>query len=189
MFGGGPTEDPHAHLRNFEEIISTFRYNRVSPDAVRMMAFSFSLRDKAKWWLQSGDEGTFTTWEDLALGFITKFFPPSKNAKLRNEITSFKQDDGKGLGETWERYRDLLRRCPHHGISLWMQVQIFCNGLHLETKTMVDAAAGGSLSYKTPKEAQRMLNMMAPNYYQIVAVQPIQQDRRGVLNFDQTEPS
>ncbi|NAW23538.1 hypothetical protein FGF82_23740, partial [Salmonella sp. gx-f9] len=45
-----------------------------------------------------------------------KYFPPNKNAKLRNEITTFQQMDDESLYEAWERYKELLRKCPHHGI-------------------------------------------------------------------------
>ena len=50
-------------------------------------------------------------------------------------------------------YKYLLVRCPHHGISLWMQIQIFYNGLLISTQVMVDATAGGSLNNKLPKES------------------------------------
>ncbi|XP_073153549.1 uncharacterized protein [Henckelia pumila] len=58
--------------------------------------------------------GFITTWDDLANAFLTKFFPPSKSMKLRADITIFAQGEQEILYEAWERYKDLLRRCPHH---------------------------------------------------------------------------
>ncbi|KAL3502858.1 hypothetical protein ACH5RR_037307 [Cinchona calisaya] len=99
MFGGGPNENPYTHFMNFEEILDTFKFNGVHPDCVWMRVFPFSLRNRVKPWLQSHAQGTFTTWNQLAQEFLGKYFPPTTAAKLRNEITSFKQDVGESLGE------------------------------------------------------------------------------------------
>ncbi|KAF7814932.1 uncharacterized protein G2W53_028901 [Senna tora] len=89
QFGGSPIEDPNNHILNFLEICDTFKHNGVSDDAIRLRLFPFSLRDKAKVWLQSLPEGSISTWEELAQQFLTKYFPPGKTAKMRNDITSF----------------------------------------------------------------------------------------------------
>ncbi|KAI4372740.1 hypothetical protein MLD38_010937 [Melastoma candidum] len=52
-FGGLPNEDPHWHLTRFEDLCDTFKYNGVSPEAVRLRMFPFSLRDKTRGWLYS----------------------------------------------------------------------------------------------------------------------------------------
>ncbi|XP_027165399.1 uncharacterized protein LOC113765424 [Coffea eugenioides] len=82
------------------------------------------------------------------------------------DITSFSQLDGESLYETWERFRELLRRCPHHGLPDWLIVQTFYNGLSFSTKTTIDAAAGGALMGKSPQEAQSLIEEMAANNYQ-----------------------
>ncbi|KAF7839991.1 uncharacterized protein G2W53_008473 [Senna tora] len=89
QFGGSPIEDPNNHILNFLEICDTFKHNGVSDDAIRLRLFPFSLRDKTKVWLQSLPEGSISTWEELAQQFLTKYFPPGKTAKMRNDITSF----------------------------------------------------------------------------------------------------
>ncbi|KAF7802389.1 uncharacterized protein G2W53_041500 [Senna tora] len=72
QFGGSPIEDPNNHILNILEICDTFKHSGVSDDAIRLRLFPFSLRDKAKVWLQSLPEGSISTWEELAQQFLTK---------------------------------------------------------------------------------------------------------------------
>ena len=81
-------EDPNAHLANFSEICDTIKLNRICDDAIKFRLFPFSLHDKAKVWLNSHASNIFTTWADLTKTFFYKYFPPSKMAKLRTDITS-----------------------------------------------------------------------------------------------------
>ncbi|WVZ02813.1 hypothetical protein V8G54_023619 [Vigna mungo] len=163
QFGGAVSEDPNSHLENFLAICDTLKINGVSDDAIRLRLFPFSLRDKAKSWLQSQPQGSITTWEDMATKFVTKYFPPSKSAKMRNEITTFVQQETESLYEAWERYKELMRKCPHHALPEWLQVQIFYNGLSPSFKAILDAASGGSFNLKTPEEALETLELMANN--------------------------
>jgi len=48
----------------------------------------------------------------------------------------------------WERFKEMLRLCPHYGLEKWLIVHTFYNGLLYMTKIMVDAAAGGALMNK-----------------------------------------
>ena len=114
----------------------------------------------------SQPEDFIRTLDDMAQKFLSKFFPPAKTARLRFEITNFYQQDGQTLYDAWERYKDLLRKCPHHGIPLWMQVQTFYNGLIPSTRTLIDAASGGAFMSKTQEEAYNLLEEMAINNFQ-----------------------
>nr|GEW51391.1 hypothetical protein [Tanacetum cinerariifolium] len=57
----------------------------------------------------------YHTWEDLVSKFINEFFSPSRTTNLRNEIFNFQQRFDESFHEAWDRYKDLLRACPHHG--------------------------------------------------------------------------
>ncbi|XP_062116773.1 uncharacterized protein LOC133830740 [Humulus lupulus] len=137
---------------NFLELCATFKFNGVSDDAIRLRLFPFSLRDRAKSWLISLQANSINTWEELAQKFLSKFFPPTKAAKLRGEINNFYQNEGESLYDAWERFKDLLRKCPHHGIEKWMLVHNFYNGLCGTTRTIIDAVAGGAFMSKGADE-------------------------------------
>ncbi|EEF35670.1 conserved hypothetical protein [Ricinus communis] len=83
--------------------------------------------------------------------------------------------------DAWERFKDLLRCCPHHGLLVWMQVQTFYSGLNLATRQMVDAAAGGALNNKTPEQAQNLIEEMAMNNNQWQSSRS-RPGRQGVVN-------
>ncbi|KAL5541145.1 hypothetical protein UlMin_044362 [Ulmus minor] len=166
QFSGLATEDPHLHLRLFMEVADAFKINGVTDDILKLKLFPYSLRDRARAWLNSLPSDSITTWNNLAEKFLMKYFPPTKNAKLRNDITSFQQLEGESLYETWERYKELLRRCPHHGIPFWIQMETFYNGLNAQTRTIVDVASNGALMSKTYNEAYALLERMASNNYQ-----------------------
>ncbi|XP_027357447.1 uncharacterized protein LOC113866848 [Abrus precatorius] len=47
---------------------------------------------------------------------LGKIFSSRESAKIRNDISSFYQLESETLYNTWERFKELLRKCPHHGI-------------------------------------------------------------------------
>nr|GEY74856.1 reverse transcriptase domain-containing protein [Tanacetum cinerariifolium] len=48
--------------------------------------------------------------------------------------------------EAWERYKDLLRACPHHGFTELHQLDTFYNSLNPADQDSLNAAAGGNFS-------------------------------------------
>ncbi|KAJ4724944.1 Retrotransposon gag protein [Melia azedarach] len=150
-----------------------------------MRLFPFSLRDKARGWLQSLQPGSISTWEELAQKFLTKFFPPSKTSQLRGEIAQFRQLDFEPLYESWKRFKDLIWRCLQHKYQDWFQIQFFYNGLNGQTRTIVDVVAGGTLLSKTVKEAYALLEEMACNNYQWPSERSIEKRAARVHEVDQ----
>ncbi|XP_062102932.1 uncharacterized protein LOC133813918 [Humulus lupulus] len=152
QFSRMPTEDPHLHLRFFIVLSDSFKMPGVTKDALRLKLFPYSLRDRARAWLNSLPSNSVSTWQELAKRFLMKYFPPTKNAKLHNEITSFQQLEEESLYEAWERFKELLRKCPHHGIPHCIQMETFYNGLNAHTRMVVDASANGALLAKSYNE-------------------------------------
>ena len=159
-------EDPNLHLSVVLEVCDTLKINRASTNAIRLCLFPFSLRDKARVWLHSLPLESITTWEELTKAFLAKFFPLSKTASLHNQITSSTQRKDETLYEAWKRFKDLLRLCPHHGLQKWMVVQTFYNRVTQPVRSMIDAAARGTLMSKTEEEAYNLIEEMALNNYQ-----------------------
>ncbi|XP_075500024.1 uncharacterized protein LOC142538597 [Primulina tabacum] len=122
--------------------------------------------DQARGWLQSLPLGSITTWQELATKFLAKYFPPAKFAQLKIEISTFRQTDFEQLYEAWERYKELLRKCPNHSFEDWVQIELFYNGLIGQTRGTVDAAAGGTIFAKSPEQAYDLLEQMTINSYQ-----------------------
>ena len=166
MFHELPSENTNMHLTNFIELCDTIKYNGVTEEALRLRLFMLSLGDRAKHWLKSQPPDSITSWNDLVQKFLTKFFPPAKIAQLVQEINTFRQLVGENLAEAWERFHELLRRCPYHRLTRWMQVHTFYNSLRDVTKTVIDVLAGGALMKKTTNQAYEILEDTTTNINQ-----------------------
>nr|GFB48075.1 reverse transcriptase domain-containing protein [Tanacetum cinerariifolium] len=145
-------QDPQNHVRFFNKVTSTFRHHEVPNTTIKLLLFSFLLEGEARIWLDKEPPRSILTWEDLVSKFINQFFPSSKTTYLRNEITNFLQKPYKTFNEAWERFKDLLRQCPHHGFSELHQLDTFYNALNPNDQDALDFAAGGNFFDKIPLE-------------------------------------
>lgn len=141
-FHGLSNEDPYKHLDEFLEVCSTMKIKDLSLDAQKLILFPFSLKDKAKHWLGTLNV-VIQTWDQLQKEFLKKYYPIGKTNQMRRAITNFSQISGEAFHETWERLRDLLRKCPHHSVPKWQLVQSFYDSLSESHRQMVDASCGG----------------------------------------------
>nr|GFA49236.1 hypothetical protein [Tanacetum cinerariifolium] len=91
---------------------------------------------EARIWLDKEPPRSILTWEDLVLKFINQFFPPSKTTYLQNEIINFLQKPNETFNEAWERFKDLLRQCPHHGGNFLDKIPCACLSI-IESKSKV----------------------------------------------------
>ncbi|XP_014496828.1 uncharacterized protein LOC106758412 [Vigna radiata var. radiata] len=67
------------------------------------------------------------------------------------------------LGQTWDRYKSLLRKTHVHGFDDTVVVLSFLGGLGTQTKLMLDASAGGNIKQKTAEEAYELIESMVAN--------------------------
>ncbi|KAK8601169.1 hypothetical protein V6N12_051011 [Hibiscus sabdariffa] len=137
QFGGSPAENARQHLKSFLEA-----------------------------WLNNLPPGSLQSWTELCRSFLAKFSYNNMTDHLRNQITSFRQEDDEAMHEAWERYRDLFRRCLMHGLPEWTQVSIFYNSVNTPTRMVLDVSANGTLLDKPPREGLEILDKLAQNDYQ-----------------------
>ncbi|GJU16090.1 reverse transcriptase domain-containing protein [Tanacetum coccineum] len=134
------------------KVTSTFRHPEVPNTSVKLLLFPFSLDGEARDWLDKEPPRSILTWDDLVSKFINQYFPPSKTTYYRNEIITFYQKPNEAFNEAWERFKGLLRQCPHHGFSELHQLDTFYNSLNSNDQDALDSAAGGNFLDKMPQE-------------------------------------
>ncbi|GKA82833.1 reverse transcriptase domain-containing protein [Tanacetum coccineum] len=152
QFFGLEKDNPHDHIRWFNKITSIIKYKDVPNSAIKLMLFLFSLAGAARRWLEKEPPQSILTWKDLVSKFINKFFPPSRTTNLRNEISNFQQKFDESFHEAWDRYKDLLRACPHHGFTELHQLDTFYNALNPADQDSLNSAAGGNLLERSTQD-------------------------------------
>ncbi|GKC66941.1 reverse transcriptase domain-containing protein [Tanacetum coccineum] len=145
----------------FYQITRTLRLNQVPDDVVKLILFSFSLKGAAETWLENEPPCSITTWDDLVSKFLNRLFPHSKTRQIRKEIMNFEQVFGETFTEAWERFKYLLRKCPHQGFSLLHQIDFFYNGLCQLDQDSLNTAAGGNLMTRNTQGALTIIENKA----------------------------
>ncbi|GJR89206.1 reverse transcriptase domain-containing protein [Tanacetum coccineum] len=103
-------------------------------------------------WLEKEPPRSILTWEDLVSKFINEFYPPSRTTNLQNEISNFEQRFGELFHKAWDRYKDLLRACPHHGFTELHQLDTFYNALNPTDQDSLNSATGGTLLERSTQD-------------------------------------
>ncbi|GJY09894.1 reverse transcriptase domain-containing protein [Tanacetum coccineum] len=166
-------QDPHNHLRFFNKVTSTFRHPEVPNTSIKLLLFPFSLEGEARTWLDKEPPRSILTWDDLVSKFINQFFPPSKTTYLRNKITTFYQEPNETFNEARERFKELLRQCPHHGFSELHQLDTFYNSLNTNDQDALDSAAGGNFLDKIPRDGLAIIESKSKvRYSRSRAIEP-----------------
>ena len=78
QFTGTSEEDQHSHLKSFLEMTDHFRIPGVTTEALRLTLFSYTLKERAKAWLNSQPTETVNTWNSLAEKFLKNIFLQQK---------------------------------------------------------------------------------------------------------------
>ncbi|GKB77313.1 zinc finger, CCHC-type containing protein [Tanacetum coccineum] len=133
-FHGLRSKDPNQHLKDFLKLVDSVDLDVTNRERMRLHLFQFSLRDQASNWLDRLPAGSISTWEDLTTCFLAQFVPPGRILKLQNDILMFQQHQSKSLFKARTRFKDLLQKVSHHGIDLWLQLQIFYDHVNPATR-------------------------------------------------------
>ncbi|WKA04789.1 hypothetical protein VitviT2T_022796 [Vitis vinifera] len=94
-FHGMESESLYVHIKEFEEVCNTFLEGGASIDLMRLKLFPFTLKDKAKVWLNSLRPRSIRTWIDLQAEFLKKFFPTHRTNGLKRQISNFSAKENK----------------------------------------------------------------------------------------------
>ncbi|GJZ62341.1 hypothetical protein Tco_0618478 [Tanacetum coccineum] len=90
-----------------------------------------------------------------------RFEDPNQHLKDFLKLVDSFDLDGESLLEAWTSFKDLLQKVPHHGIDLWLQVQIFYDHVNPITRRTIDESAGGKLRDRNAKESRALLEDLA----------------------------
>ncbi|RVW91450.1 Retrovirus-related Pol polyprotein from transposon 17.6 [Vitis vinifera] len=161
IFRGTENENPYSHIKEFEDIVSIFREANTPLEIFRMKLFPLSLKDKAKTWLNSLRPYSIRNWGDLQSVFLQKFFPTHRTSALKKEISNFKAMEDEKFFACWERFREIVAACPHHGFDNWMLVSYFYEGMAPPMKQLLETMCGGDFMNKNPDEAFQFLDYVA----------------------------
>ncbi|KAJ9705740.1 hypothetical protein PVL29_003706 [Vitis rotundifolia] len=160
-FHGMESENPYAHIKEFEEVCNTFREGGASIDLMRLKLFPFTLKDKAKIWLNSLRPRSIRNWVDLQAEFLKKFFPTHRTNGLKRQISNFSAKENEKFYECWERYMEAINACPHHGFDTWLLVSYFYDGMSSSRKQILETMCGGDFMSKNPEEAMDFLSYVS----------------------------
>ncbi|GJU72179.1 hypothetical protein Tco_1263584, partial [Tanacetum coccineum] len=116
-FSGSNHQDANKHIEKVLEIVDLFHIPNITIDQVMLRAFHMSLTRVASRWLRNKPSGSITTWEDLKIKFLSKYCPPAYTAKKMEEINNFQQEPDENLYQAWERFKELLMKCPQHYLT------------------------------------------------------------------------
>ena len=192
-FYGMENENPYMHIRDFEEVCTTFKEGAFDMDLLKLKAFLLTLKDKAKIWLNSLRLRTIRNWAELQAEFLKKFFNAHKTNNLKRKIYTFAAHDSERFYQCWERYLETISACPHHGFDTWMLVNHFYDGMSPSMKQLLETMCGGDFLSKNPDEAMDFLNYVAetskgwdePNPREVERMKPTANSRGGIYALEE----
>ncbi|GJZ28099.1 hypothetical protein Tco_0572746 [Tanacetum coccineum] len=158
-FSGSDNEDANEHIEKVLEIVDLFHVPNITVDQLMLRVFPISLTGAASRWLRNEPTGSIKTWEDLKTKFLNKYGPPGRTTKKMEEINNFQQEPDETLYQAWERFKELLMKCPEHYLTEMQEVILFYNGLDVPTRQILDSR--GVVLTKTAADAKKAIQEMA----------------------------
>nr|GFB31762.1 reverse transcriptase domain-containing protein [Tanacetum cinerariifolium] len=86
------------------------------------------------------------------------------------------------FNEAWERFKDLLRQCPHHGFSELHQLDTFYNALNPNDQDALDSAAGGNFLDKILRECLSIIESKSKVRYSRSRVTDVRENANAPLS-------
>ncbi|GKC31415.1 hypothetical protein Tco_1038709 [Tanacetum coccineum] len=128
-FIGSDHEDANKHIEKVLEIVDLFHIPNITQDQ-----------------------------EDLKTKFLSKYCLPARTTKKMEEINNFQQELDETLYQAWERFKELLMKCPQHYLMEMQEVILFYNGLDVQTRQILNSK--GVIPSKTVADAKVAIQEM-----------------------------
>ncbi|GJV64221.1 retrovirus-related pol polyprotein from transposon TNT 1-94 [Tanacetum coccineum] len=158
-FSGSDNEDVNEHIEKVLEIVDLFQVPNITVDQLMLRVFPISLTGAVNRWLRDEPTGSIKTWEDLKTKFLNKYFLPGRTAKKMEEINNFQQEPDETLYQAWERFKELLMKCPQHYLTEMQEVILFYYRLDVPIRQILDSR--GAVPTKTSEDAKKAIQEMA----------------------------
>lgn len=113
---------------------NTLKIDGHTEEAKKLRMFPFTLVEEAEEWFYSLLADGITSWEEMEKAFLNEYFLALVFLRKRYEILNFKQKDGESLGDAYKRFKRVLVAFPTHNMDPIEQMQMFVNGLKINTK-------------------------------------------------------
>ncbi|GJT31235.1 gag-pol polyprotein [Tanacetum coccineum] len=187
-FSGSDNKEANEHIEKVLKIVDLFHVPNITMDQLMLRVFPISLTGAASRWLRNELTGSIKTWEDLKTKFLNKYCPRGQTAKKMEEINNFQQEPDETLYQAWERFKELLMKCPQHYLTEMQEVILFYNGLDVPTRQILDSR--GTVSTKTAENAKKAIQKIA-KYSQNGTLEHLEEEERGfesLPNSTETNP-
>ncbi|GJV69157.1 reverse transcriptase domain-containing protein [Tanacetum coccineum] len=132
-FSGSDNEDANEHIEKVLEIVDLFHVPNITVDQLMLRVFPISLTGVASRWLRN------------------------KPTEIE-EINNFQQEPDETLYQAWERFKELLMKCPQYYLTEMQEVILFYNGLDVPTRQILDLR--DAVPTKTAADAKMAIQEM-----------------------------
>ena len=163
-FRGVENESAVEHMNKLSTLSSLFSDDIKKRSYFVTKIFPFSLKDDAKAWFSNLSPGSIKNPLGLIDVFFQKYYPASAQHAALQRIFNFKQLKEENLSESWTRFCYLIRIRSGHQLAKNELLDIFYNGLTVESRTYLDSCAGCVFRKRTPDEAEELMAKISQNH-------------------------
>ena len=119
------------------------------------------MKDEAKTWYNNLSPSSIDSPIGLVNAFFRKYYPGSAQHAALQRIFNFKQVEGEKMPESWARFCFLLRARPGHQLAKNELLDIYYNGLTVESRTYLNCCVGCVFKKRTPDEVEELMAKLA----------------------------
>jgi hypothetical protein len=163
-FCGTENESAIGHMNELSALSNIFSDDIKKRTYFVTKKIPFSLTDEAKAWFNYLSPGSIDSPIGLVNAFFQKYFPTSAQHAALHIFFDFEQVEGEKLPESWARFYSLIRAWPRNPLAKNELLDIFYNGLTVESRTCLDSCAGCVFKKRTPAEAEELMAKISKNY-------------------------